>query len=850
MSHHQPSWPVSSSLSVLFLLLLCPVGSNSSRREPAPPTTTTPSPFVTIRIFVDPELGRDSNDGMLASSALRTLSGTQQRLRQTLLHGRHKQNIVINLMPGVHRVPEGGLFLDARDSPADGHAVYWKGASRGATSISGGEPVTGWKPAGDPTLPKNIYSAPAPARLRGSSARHLFVDGVRAVRTRQNASKALPGLTFESRPECVACSYSVNADSNVSSWSNPGDIEFVYSGVLASWAEQRCAVESVGPPPPPPKPPAPAPSPSPGSCRGVIHIHHTQGCFNYSDWSRGAPGSVFAEYESAVDDAKLTLESCGAACYKTDPRSLAGVMDGNRCFCGTAHDLTSVGAKARALPKGLCETIACKGNPSERACGGAKTMLAYAFSCDKVAVVEQPHDQHDWATQPSYVAAAGASVSATRLSEGNGTRITMKQPCFWNLVKGHPLSMGNRTPAFVENVRQHLRSPGQFYYDKTMQEVLYYPFEGQDLDKVQSILAVEETLVNLVGAKNHVWDGMKFEFATWLRPQLDLGYVEEQTGACDVCPFGVEMQSGCGAHDTFAVTPGNVIVSNGRNVAFVNCTFQHLGAYATSALNGSQNISWKGCTFRDVSAGAVALGDVNTWDETDPAQWDKDLLVEDCEITNTGVEYTGAAAVFGAYVASTTIQHNHIANTTYSGISMGWGWGHEAARRGDNHIIANRIERVLRSGRCCDGGGVYTLGPQPGSSVQGNYLFHAKIEHPGYGPFGHGGSALYHDEGSGGFLDQENVIDGPWDSWTHVRPYGWKCPGASGLEVDCAISVTKNWLRSNGTSTCSIRSATCHKVDPGFTIAGNIHLKQGSPLPPSAAVTVAAAGPRYSVPNI
>ena len=35
-----------------------------------------------------------------------------------------------------------------------------------------------------------------------------------------------------------------------------------------------------------------------------------------------------------------------------------------------------------------------------------------------------------------------------------------------------------------------------------------------------------------------------------------------------------------------------------------------------------------------------------------------------------------------------------------------------------------RANRVLGSqlGRCCDGGGIYTLGPQPGSAITGNYI--------------------------------------------------------------------------------------------------------------------------------
>ena len=102
--------------------------------------------------------------------------------------------------------------------------------------------------------------------------------------------------------------------------------------------------------------------------------------------------------------------------------------------------------------------------------------------------------------------------------------------------------MGNVTPVFVENVREHLTSPGQWYFDNAKQEVLYYPLEGQEMDGVEAILAVEETLVHHGGVENHGWSGVTFEFATWLRPMQAAGYVEEQTGACDICPYSVEVR--------------------------------------------------------------------------------------------------------------------------------------------------------------------------------------------------------------------------------------------------------------------------------------------------------------------
>ena len=45
----------------------------------------------------------------------------------------------------------------------------------------------------------------------------------------------------------------------------------------------------------------------------------------------------------------------------------------------------------------------------------------------------------------------------------------------------------------------------------------------------------------------------------------------------------------------------------------------------------------------------------------------------DAEITNIPVEFRAATALFAGYVSDTTIRHNHIANTTYSGITLGWG---------------------------------------------------------------------------------------------------------------------------------------------------------------------------------
>jgi hypothetical protein len=678
--------------------------------------------------------------------------------------------VVIELLPGSHRVPKGGLIITAEDSPSeDQHTVVWRGSADSA--LTGGSPVTGWTKLNDPSLPAGLYIAPAPPLLPNGTARHLYVDGARATRTRVNTSVILgtvpghpttPNLRLEERPDCPACSY-IAKSSWPLSWDNPSDVEFVYK---VGMSEPRCAVESV-----------------------------------------------------------------------------------------------------RVL-----------------------------------------------------------NASA------NITRIVMKQPCMWNLIKRDWQPVGTIPPTWLENIRSELAIPGQWYHDKQHQKVLYYPLPGQDMAKVRAVLAMEEVLVRHEGARNHIWSNISFEHATWLRPMQSEGFVEQQAAACDQCPYGVANKThraaGCGLDDVYVSTPGNVQVVASHNVAFEGCTFQHLGSFAASASNGAQAVAWRRCIFRDISGGAVWLGGTDTWNcnggdtsvtnptpctAADPSTVDRNYTIEDCEITNIPVEFRAATAIFAGYVSDTVIRHNHIANTTYSGISLGWGWGREGGAVGNNHVTANKLESVM-SDFCCDGGGIYTLGPQPGSTVSRNHIVqpfrddwpyprqpcitnkskHTPTNPPGgLGKYsGCGGKGIYHDNGSGGWNDTQNVIDGSWNRFITVNaPWDGHlafgpgensankpapkvkarnlCPGPDGkIDHDCRVNITGNWIRmpelagnGNGGSCDGIYSGrqvntSCWlnnwnwmngQMQPtwinhtaGYVAPTNFK----APFPAAAQAVIAAAGPR------
>lgn len=420
--------------------------------------------------------------------------------------------------------------------------------------------------------------------------------------------------------------------------------------------------------------------------------------------------------------------------------------------------------------------------------------------------------------------------------EVNSTRVALKQPCMWNLVNRPFQPYGGAAPTVVENVREHLDTPGQWYHDRAANSILYYPLPGQVMTSVIAVIPVEEALLSLQGAARHSVANLTFEHATWLRPSKAEGIVDQQSAAANICSYGVMPPAiGCGADDTYIVPPGNVALYGALDVDFFGCAFRHLGAYGASARGGSQNVSFRYSIFSDISAGAVMLGDAFSYNITDTAQWDANMLVSDCEMEGA-VELSGATTVFIAYVENATVEHCLLYNASYSSFTLGWGWGREASRRGNNHITGNRI-LGSQLGRCCDGGGIYTLGPQPASSITNNYIAQGDAA---WGP--HAGQGIYHDNGSAGFTDTGNVIDGDWSNYyfqdDSLGPYGpgALCPDRNGQPTDCGMAFVGNWYRTDAPGTTS---------HVNTTIANNTHVAPGSILPPDAQAIVDASGPRY-----
>ena len=324
----------------------------------------------------------------------------------------------------------------------------------------------------------------------------------------------------------------------------------------------------------------------------------------------------------------------------------------------------------------------------------------------------------------------------------------------------------NRHTVSLSNDLSFLDTPGEWYFDQKKGELYYYPAEGVDLSKAKCEVPVLEELISLFGfidekVQNITFDGFTFQHAAMnhiSRYGLAINqYHTYSSGMTTINPSG-------GYSSPYGQLGGNINLENTENVSFLNCIFRQMGGAALNISKGAHHTTVEGCVFRDLSDAAIMIGHSENSAATD-LQKTMHTIIRNNVIRRVGQDYSAMPAIAGYYAAYTQIVHNDIADVPYSAITLGWGWGHDYYNNGshNNTISYNRINNYMVAAR--DGGGIYTLGAQPDSVIEGNYISNQ------HHPFG----GIYLDEGSAYFTVFNNVIDNNQDPeseelrWLHVN---------------------------------------------------------------------------------
>ena len=285
---------------------------------------------------------------------------------------------------------------------------------------------------------------------------------------------------------------------------------------------------------------------------------------------------------------------------------------------------------------------------------------------------------------------------------------------------------------YLENSLAYLDSPGEWYLDKKEGALYVWPLEGCDIGRARIVAPALEQFIRFEGRPGKpvrclVFRGLAFSYSSWTLPEG--AYAGHQA-----------------AEEVGAAIEGDFVES----CAFEGCRFKHLGKFALWFREGCGNNLVTRCEFADLAGGAVKIGEpvrgaVPIKHKTTSNE------ISHNHIHDCGQVWKGCVGIWVGPADGTRIAHNHIHDMPYSGMSVGWTWG--AAPSGAHHNIIehNHIHDVIQS--MSDGGGIYTLGLQPGTVIRNNVIHDC----PGWQPR-RWAEGIYMDSGSSEMLIENNVV--------------------------------------------------------------------------------------------
>lgn len=292
-------------------------------------------------------------------------------------------------------------------------------------------------------------------------------------------------------------------------------------------------------------------------------------------------------------------------------------------------------------------------------------------------------------------------------------------------------------PYFIENVKQELDEPGEWYLDRPTGALTYLPHAAESLANTRVLVP---RLVKLMTLTGDYGKGSLAEYLTFDR----LAFSHNES------PLPRE---GYGGSQGNPDVPAAIELTGAGHCVFQRCTVMQTGNYGIGIGLGSQDNAVTGCRLFDLGGGGVKVGDIRMRQDAKPPELPAGNRVENCAISDGGIMYFSANAVWGGIVRDTVIRHNQIWNFSYSGIALGWAWHDKPTSCAANRIESNHISNVLTL--IADGASIYTLGRQPGTVIRGN-VTRDNLKSPFAKHYWQLG--LYLDEGSSEMLVENNFV--------------------------------------------------------------------------------------------
>jgi hypothetical protein len=324
--------------------------------------------------------------------------------------------------------------------------------------------------------------------------------------------------------------------------------------------------------------------------------------------------------------------------------------------------------------------------------------------------------------------------------------VTVVNPCASNMMDN--VEAPTRGVAWIESSPLFVSKPGQWALDSTAGILYYIPRPNEDLSTAKIVAPQLTQLIQASGLANVAFIGLKFSQTDWQQANSNAGFVDIQADM-----YITKVKTPKVDYEVDWI-PTAFDCEACRHVLVMDSEFSGLGASGIRFGKGSTDNLFFHNQLLNISASGIQIGE---FQGTDDSSTVSNTVIEDNAIMSIGQEYFGSTAIFQIYAANSKIQHNDVHDVPYTGISVGWGWSADLSPNShDNLIFANNIFNAMQV--CQDGGGIYTLSNQPGTTTAHNYVHDISTGLPGL-YYGFASNGIYLDSGSSHMILNNNVME-------------------------------------------------------------------------------------------
>lgn len=395
---------------------------------------------------------------------------------------------------------------------------------------------------------------------------------------------------------------------------------------------------------------------------------------------------------------------------------------------------------------------------------GADNRTSFSFDPDALpaALIDARSEVvllHDWSSSRVRVAAVDAATKTITVANPIGCKarhyaITNFEP--------HPRFFLEGSPLLVD-------APGEWALDRESGELVYLPLPGETLESVELVAPVAPALLIAAGTpdaplRNLHIKGIRFEHTAWPIPSY--GYVEGQAAFHEVrTPEAVAESDG-----TRDAIPAALELSWLVDGLIEDCSIEAVGASGLWLGAGCRRCLVTETTVRDAGGNGIMVGETGAravagkpWWQSAPEQVASENAITLSLVERCGQRFFGAVGIWIGLAEKSLVERNVIRELPYTGVSVGWRWDATATPCAGNVISSNHIHSVMQT--LSDGGGIYTLGLQPGTILRGNAI-HDIRRNLGVAP----SNGIFFDQGTTGLVADSNTF---WDIDTTPLRWHW-----------------------------------------------------------------------------